>query len=138
MFFLVNFSFDEVGPDQEVRHGYFNVLLASVSPDEMLTPENAEQKLRAYFEALQLKTDIFENIRNIYLEDLIEIQEISTAPVITHFQLSKGPLPESTIWSFPMGEIKGMLSHIWDSGQEHNVVDRTGNRNSEPFLSFDS
>jgi len=136
MFFLVNFSFDEIGADQSVRHGYFDIILASVGPDEILTPETAKEKIKEYLRSLKPKTDIFENVKNIYLDDLIEIKEISTMPVMIRFQSSLGSVPESTSWSFPMGEKNDLISYVWNTGQEHTILSKNGERATDPFLNF--
>ena len=94
MIYIGYFSFDELGPEKEVRHGYFSCVVEA---------DNADAATNEFKELISRKKmdDIFSNIVAVYMEDIIEIQNIPQKAIVTRIQSSAGEFPKSVSRSLP-------------------------------------
>jgi hypothetical protein len=95
LLYIGHFSFDEKDGTGTIRHGYFTCIVGAVNPDA------AVPRLIDHILALH-KTELpFTNIVNVYLEDLIQVPDIPSEPIVTRVQSSKGKFPDSISYSLP-------------------------------------
>lgn len=138
MLYSGHFSFDETGKAGEERHGYFTCIVSSA------TPELALQKFRQRIHTIRegMKEPLFQNIRAIYVEDIVEIADSPEDPVVTRFQSSEGPFPKSVSCSLPTTKFSDINAYQWVPGSEaHTEKDRHGKQGGEyteaaPFIRF--
>jgi hypothetical protein len=95
MLYTGHFSFDEVGLEGEIRHGYLTTVVDTDSI-ELATKEFKELLL-----SMKKTEKAFERIVNIYLEDIVEFQHVPTKAIITRIQSSAGRFPKSVTHSLP-------------------------------------
>lgn len=133
MFYLGYFSFDELGFEDEERHGYFNCMVEADSPDTAL------ERFKNHI--MDMKTDdpLFGRIVKIYVEDLVEVKNIPDKPVVTRFQSSTGHFPKSISMSLPSVKSDDFASFRWaKDGMESGAGDTEEEyMTSEPFIHFD-
>ena len=84
MLYIGHFSFDEIAPEREVRHGYLTTVV-DVNNIERATDEFKELLL-----SMKKTGGAFEGIVNIYLEDIVEFHHVPA-----------GEFPESITHSLP-------------------------------------
>ena len=95
MLYIGHFSFDEIAPEREVRHGYLTTVV-DVNNIERATDEFKELLL-----SMKKTGGAFEGIVNIYLEDIVEFPHVPAKAIITKIQSSAGEFPESITHSLP-------------------------------------
>ena len=132
MLYSGHFSFDELGTDQEQRHGYFTCLVdADNAPEALKKFKKRIGELRS-----DESNDFFSAVQAVYLEDLIEISTPPRKAVITRFQSSRGEFPKSRTYSFPASETSHLQAFQWRPDDAANIVDDEGFQESKPFLNF--
>ena len=136
MLYSGHFSFDEFNGSDGERHGYFTCIVASA------TPELALQKFRQRIHTIREEnlSPLFQNIRAVYVEDIVEIAEDPEAPVITRFQSSEGPFPKSVSCALPASKTDDVKAFQWVS-DEGSPVHRDSDGQQEyneavPFIEF--
>lgn len=95
MLYIGHFSFDEAEATAQSRHGYFTVLTQAASA------EAAADAFKTLIKDRKESDPIFEPIKAVYIEDILEFPEIPENPVITRLQSSAGEFPESVSHSLP-------------------------------------
>jgi hypothetical protein len=132
MFYIGHFSFDELGPGKEIRHGYFTCV---IDADEAGTAADAFRELII---SLKKKNDTFTNIITVYMEDIIEIQDLPQKAIITRIQSSTGEFPKSISTSLPHAVAPGINVY----GYTPDIIEKETDRGTEeyketrPFIKF--
>jgi hypothetical protein len=132
MIYIGHFSFDELGDQQEPRHGYFTSLV------ETENAETAANDFKELIFSLKKMNDIFRNIVTVYLEDIIEIRDVPRTAIATRIQSSAGEFPKSITKSLPNVAVPGINVYGWAPDIEDGKTDR-GNekyKESKPFIKF--
>jgi hypothetical protein len=130
MLYVGHFSFDEIGPEDEIRHGYFTCIAEAEDPD------GATDKFKEYLVGLKGSDELFEGVVAIYIEDIIEIQKLPKTPFITRLQSSPGEFPESVSISLPSGDNPELTAYGWGPDvEEENKGEEVVE--TQPFLQFD-
>lgn len=130
MLYVGHFSFDELG-DEGPRHGYFTMLAQAEGPEE------AVEKFRGRIQQLKGNGDLFNGVRALYVEDVVEIREFPADPVISRFQSSEGQFPRSQSQPLPAAEPDGVSVYglATEGGRE---TDGDGYPEVRPFMTFDN
>ncbi|MGD9044753.1 MAG: hypothetical protein PVG06_13625 [Desulfobacterales bacterium] len=107
MIYIGHFSFDELGPEKEVCHGYFSCVVEADKADA------AGSEFKELIPSLKKMNDIFSNIVTVYIEDIIEIRDVPRRAIITRIQSSVGEFPKSVSRSLPHVESPGINVYGW-------------------------
>ena len=132
MIYMGHFSFDELGYEKEIRHGYFTCVVETDSAEE------AANEFKELIFSLKRMNDIFSNIVTVYLEDIIEIRDIPRKAIVTRIQSSAGEFPKSVSKSLPHVVAPGINVYGWAPDMEENETDRDteGYKPTKPFIKF--
>ena len=132
MIYIGHFSFDEFGPEKEVRHGYFTCLV------ETNTADAAALEFKELIFSLKKMDGNFSNIATVYLEDIIEIRDVPRRAIVTRIQSSAGEFPKSVSRSLPNVEAPGINVYGWAPEIEESETDRNAEeyKAAEPFIKF--
>jgi hypothetical protein len=132
MIYIGHFSFDEFGPEKEVRHGYFTCLV------ETNTADAATLEFKELIFSLKKMDGNFSNIATVYLEDIIEIRDVPRRAIVTRIQSSAGEFPKSVSRSLPNVEAPGINVYGWAPEIEERETDRNTEeyKAAEPFIKF--
>lgn len=138
MLYSGHFSFDETDNTGNDRHGYFTCVVSAG------TPELALQKFRQRIHTIreELKEPLFQNIRAIYVEDIVQIADNPEEAVVTRFQSSEGSFPKSRSCSLPATNFKDIKAYQWiPRPEEHEESTPSDNNTDEykeatPFVRF--
>ena len=95
MLYIGHFSFDEIAPDQEVRHGYFTTV---VDADNI---ERATAEFKELIYAMKKTHGVFKRMAAVYLEDVVEFYHIPRKAIVTQIHTSAGEFPETITHSLP-------------------------------------
>jgi hypothetical protein len=134
MIYIGHFSFDELGTEKEVRHGYFSCVVESDKGDA------AANEFKELISSLKRMNDIFRNIVTVYMEDIIEIRDIPRRAIITRIQSSAGEFPKSVSRSLPHIESPGINVYGWapDIAEDEKKPNQEGYKVAKPFIKFES
>ena len=132
MIYIGHFSFDELGTDKEVRHGYFSCVVDSVSA------EAAANEFKELILSLKKMDGVFNKIITIYMEDIIELRNVPRKAIVTRIQSSAGKFPKSITKSLPHVAAPGINVYGWAPDMKANETDQNtdGYKVSEPFIKF--
>jgi hypothetical protein len=132
MIYIGYFSFDELGPENEVRHGYFSCVVETASA------EAATNEFKELILSLKKMNDVFSNIVTVYLEDIIELRDVPRRAIVTRIQSSAGEFPKSISRSLPHVVAPGINVYGWSPDMEKNETDRYKEEYTftEPFIKF--
>jgi hypothetical protein len=132
MVYIGYFSFDELGADNEARHGYFSCVVDTDSA------EAAVNEFKELIFSLKKMDDIFSNIVNVYIEDIIEMREIPRRAIVTRIQSSAGEFPKSVSRSLPYVVAPGINVYGW--APDIDETEAGGNKEeykaATPFIKF--
>ena len=95
MLYIAYFSFDEIGPAQDIRHGYFSSV---VNTDSI---EHAASEFKELVLQMKKTEKSFRNIVAVYIEDIFEFNHIPTKAIVTRIQSSAGEFPKSISHTLP-------------------------------------
>lgn len=132
MLYIGHFSFDERGPEKEVRHGYFTCVVETDSA------ESAANEFKELIFSLRRMDDIFANMVTVYMEDIIEMRNIPRRAIVTRIQSSAGEFPKSVSRSLPKVVAPGISAYGWAPDVEQTEADRSaeGYKPAKPFITF--
>jgi len=132
MIYIGHFSFDELGPANEARHGYFSCVV------EIESAEAAANEFKELIFSLKKMNDFFSNIKVVYMEDIIEIRDVPRRAICTHIQSSAGEFPKSISKSLPYVVAPGINVYGWSPDMEENETGRNKEeyKATEPFIKF--
>jgi len=97
MIYVGHFSFDEIGSENQARHGYFTGLVQAADVDR------AVQQFKERITALRKNHEAMQTVTAVYIEDIVEFERLPDQPVITRLQSSEGAFPRSVSRSLPDG-----------------------------------
>jgi hypothetical protein len=130
--YLGHYTFVGEQPDDsasagEMLHGWFTALCEASSADE------AKDKFGGLIEALEGEGfTLFDSVRNVYLEDITEVESLPEAGVLARWQEYDGSIPFGTISTNLPGPTEGVESYTWErdlaDDEEYEV---------EPFYVFE-
>lgn len=132
MIYIGHFSFDELGSENEVRHGYFSCVV------ETENAEVAASEFKELIFSFKKMNDFFSNIVTVYMEDIIELREVPRKAIVTRIQSSAGEFPKSVSRSLPHVVAPGINVYGWSPDVDENESDRnkTEYKTTEPFIKF--
>lgn len=132
MIYIGHFSFDEVGAEKEIRHGYFSCVVKTDSA------EIAANEFKELILSLKKMNDVFSSMVTIYLEDIIELRDVPRRAIVTRIQSSAGEFPKSITRSLPNVESPGIIVYGWAPDIEADETDRNSDeyKTSKPFIKF--
>lgn len=96
MLYFGHFSFDELGPENQDRHGYFMCTVEAQNAD------SAANIFKDYILRLKKTAKFFHGVVAVYIEDIVEIRNLPTKPIIIRFQSSEGHFPKSISRQLPV------------------------------------
>lgn len=131
MIFIGHFSLDELGWDNEPRHGYLTCLVEAENADRAM--EDFERLLKE----LQSKEEDCAGWKAVYIEDVIEMAEIPTRAIVTRYQSSSGEFPKSISHTLPRADSPDRVAYGLETDVEQLAREGEG-RYSEmtPFIVF--
>ena len=124
MRYMAHFSFDE---SNHKKHGYFTMLLSADST------EKAVQAMRAKIMEIRNSTHAFDDMDEIYLDDIIEIDRFPQTPVLMRYE-SMDLKDQTTLSSNPIDQQGLQVFHWWPRGSEQEY--QKEKYNIEPFVSW--
>lgn len=131
MLFIGHFTFDEIGIDDQPKHGYFSSIVDAENPDA------AVEKFAAHIKRMKTEIPQMSDVVNVYIEEILRIGEIPTTPVMTRLQSSEGEFPRSVSHCLPGAfdqeiEAFGFVPDV----ENHEMPNDGGFIESKPFLTF--
>ncbi|MGD2037694.1 MAG: hypothetical protein PVH28_07410 [Desulfobacterales bacterium] len=132
MIYIGHFSFDELGAEKEIRHGYFSCVVETDSADA------AANEFKELILSLKKMNDVFSNMVTVYLEDIIELRDVPQRAIVTRIQSSAGEFPKSISRSLPHVVAPGINVYGWAPDIEADETDRNAGKytTSKPFIKF--
>jgi hypothetical protein len=132
MIYIGYFSFDELGAENEIRHGYFSCVVDTDSA------ESAVNEFKELIYSLKKMDGIFSNIVTVYIEDIIEIRDVPRRAIVTRIQSSAGEFPKSVSRSLPYVAAPGINVYGWapDNDESETGQDTVEYKASTPFIKF--
>jgi len=133
MLYIGHFSFDELGSQKQIRHGYFSCLVETVSAGA------AADEFKELIVSLKKMEDTFRNMVAVYMEDIIEIHHVPRTAIVTRIQSSSGEFPNSVSKSLPNVVAPGINAYGWAPDIEKNEIngDAGEYKAATPFIKFD-
>lgn len=126
MKYIAHFTFDE---DHHKKHGYFTMLLTAESTDK------AVRAMRDKIMAIRNGTHAFDDMDEIYLDDIIEIDNFPEQPVLMRYE-SMDLADHSTLSSNPIDQTGLHVFHWWPSTKEPEF--REKKYTLEPFVRWET
>jgi len=108
MRYMAHFTFDE---ENHQKHGYFTMLLSAASTEEAVTA------LRTKIMDIRNGTHAFDEVDEIFLDDIIEIDKFPEKPVLMRYE-SMDLKDQSTLSSNPIDQQGLQVFHWWPRGKE--------------------
>ena len=132
MLYIGHFSFDEIGLALEIRHGYFTSL---VDADNI---ERAVTEFKELILSMKKMEDTFQRIVAVYLEDIIEFQQLPEKAIVTRIQSSAGEFPKSITHSLPGVASPGINTYGLEADVRASEDQLTTDefKESKPFIKF--
>ena len=132
MLYIGHFSFDEIGLAQEIRHGYFTSV---VDADNI---ERAVTEFKELILSIKRMEDTFQRIAAVYLEDIVEFQQLPEKAIVSRIQSSAGEFPESITHSLPGVANPGINVYGLEADVRitENELDTDEFKESKPFIKF--
>jgi len=118
MLYIGHFSFDEVGPENKDRHGYFTCTAEAEDVD------GATEIFKAYIVSLKETVAFFQDVVAVYIEDIVEILKVPARPVLIQFQSSEGRFPKSV--SRPLPVIDHPDIQVYGLAADVNRIEKKG------------
>lgn len=131
MLYIGHFSFDEIDPAGKPKHGYLSCIVDADSADD------ATAKFEAHIKAMQAELEEMAGLVHVYIEEILSVQTIPEAPIITRMQSSEGEFPESTSYTLPGVIGEDVTAYGFKPDVEiHDRPTDGGFVQAEPFISF--
>ena len=132
MLYIGHFSFDEIGMEQENRHGYFTTV---VDTDSI---ERATTEFKELIRSMKKMEGTFQRIAAVYLEDIIEFKQVPEKAIVSRIQSSSGEFPKSITHSLPGVANPGI--QVYGLEADVRAIDNELNsdkyKESKPFIKF--
>lgn len=130
MIYVGHFSFDEVGLENQARHGYFSGLLEATDIDA------AVEQFKARIAELKHNHEAMQHVVAVYIEDILEFEHVPQQPVITRLQSSEGPFPKSISRSLPGNSQQRAQAYGYRPDVNQNQAESENFPEMTPFLKF--
>jgi hypothetical protein len=132
MLYIGHFTFDEIGTGQEIRHGYFSTVVDADNTQSAVT------EFKELILSMKGMEDTFQRIAAVYLEDLIEFQQLPEKAIVSRIQSSAGEFPESITHSLPGVANPGINIYGLEANVRatENELDTDEFKESKPFIKF--
>jgi hypothetical protein len=132
MLYIGHFTFDEIGTGQEIRHGYFSTV---VDADNI---QRAVAEFKELILSIKRMEDTFQRIAAVYLEDIVEFQQLPEKAIVSRIQSSAGEFPESITHSLPGVANPGINVYGLEADVRttENELDTDEFKESRPFIKF--
>jgi len=130
MIYVGHFSFDEIGKENQARHGYFTCLVEDAEIDR------AMQQFKDRIIELKQTHEALRPVAAVYIEDILEFEQIPDRPVITRLQSSEGPFPKSISRTLPDHSIQKVQAYGYRPDVDQNQAGGENFQEMTPFLKF--
>ena len=132
MLYIGHFTFDEIGTGQKIRHGYFSTV---VNADNI---QRAVAEFKELILSIKKMEDTFQRIAAVYLEDIVEFQQLPEKAIVSRIQSSAGEFPESITHSLPGVANPGINVYGLEADVRttENELDTDEFKESKPFIKF--
>jgi hypothetical protein len=132
MLYIGHFSFDEIGPEGGVRHGYLTTVV------DAKNIENATNEFKELLLSMKKTENALKGIVDIYLEDIVEFHSVPGKAIISRIQSSEGEFPKSITHSLPGVTSPGI--NIYGLGPDvranENEPDNDEYKETRTFIKF--
>lgn len=122
MRYMAHFTFDE---ENHKKHGYFTMLLSADSAEE------AVRSIRDKLMAVRNGSHAFDDVDEIYLDDIIEIERFPEKPVLLRYE-SMDVKDQTTLSANPIDQQGLKVLHWWPRGKEQGY--QKEKFDIEPFI----
>ncbi len=122
MRYMAHFTFDE---ENHSKHGYFTMMLSAGSAEE------AVRAMRDKLTAIRNGTHAFDEVDEIYLDDIIEIEQFPENPVLLRYE-SMDLKDQTTLSSNPIDQKGLKVLHWWPRDKEEEY--KKEKFEIEPFI----
>ena len=122
MKYMAHFTFDE---ENHKKHGYFTMLLSADSAEE------AVRSIRDKLMAVRNGSHAFDDVDEIYLDDIIEIERFPEKPVLLRYE-SMDVKDQTTLSANPIDQQGLKVLHWWPRGKEQGY--QKEKFDIEPFI----
>ena len=131
MLFIGHFSFDELDAGVRQKHGYFSSIVDAETPDD------AVAKFETHIRATKENRSEMADVVNVYIEEILRIENIPDTPLMTRFQSSEGIFPPSVSYALPGVESRQVDAFGYTPDVEkHGASDQGDFVESQPFITF--
>jgi len=122
MRYMAHFTFDE---ENHKKHGYFTMLLSADSAEE------AVRSIRDKLMAIRNGSHAFDDVDEIYLDDIIEIEQFPEKPVLLRYE-SMDLKDQTTLSANPIDQQGLKVLHWWPREKEQEY--QKEKFDIEPFI----
>ncbi len=131
MLFIGHFSFDEISPEGDPKHGYFSSIVDAETPDA------AVAKFEKHIKRMKTQVREMSAVVNDYIEEILRVPDIPETPIITRLQSSDGAFPPSISHALPgvhneKIDAFGLAAEV----EKHEKTNDGGFVESQPFITF--
>ena len=126
MFYLAHFLF-ESNETEDRSYGYFTCLAQAEDTDKAM--DKFEDQILAMAET----SDLFDEVKNIYLEDIIEFDKLPEQALVARFEMFAGERPSSANITLPEQTGADEVSFYRPISENEESVEGI----LVPFISFD-
>jgi hypothetical protein len=119
---MAHLTFDE---ENHKKHGYFTMLLSADSAEE------AVSSIRDKLMAVRNGSHAFDDVDEIYLDDIIEIERFPEKPVLLRYE-SMDVKDQTTLSANPIDQQGLKVLHWWPRGKEQGY--QKEKFDIEPFI----
>ncbi|MBN2126251.1 MAG: hypothetical protein JW821_18270 [Deltaproteobacteria bacterium] len=127
MYYFGHFSFERTDPEGEESHGYFTCLVRADDFDSALG------KFRSHIEELRSSGEFFSGSVLIYVDDVIEAQDIPDKVIALNFREFCGEIPSSVTCSILSDDLDGCEICEWLPED----LDEDEDYDEAPFMVFE-
>jgi hypothetical protein len=133
MLFIGHFSFDELEASGLPKHGYFSSIVDAKDPDD------AVAKFENHIKEMKKNAKEMTHVEKVYIEEILQIQNIPDQPIITRLQSSNGDFPKSVSHSLPgvYGEDVQAFGYAPEV-EDHEMLNDGDFIEAKPFIVFDN
>ena len=133
MLYLGHFSFDGEKPEGDLlarpTTGWFTLLVEANSADEAL------DRFGDLIESVEDRSDVFDSVTNVYLDDVTEVRELPAEGVLAHWhEYPETDALASISTSLPPAAPDGVASFVWRTNEAGEEED---GETVEPFYTWE-
>ena len=128
MLYLGHFSFHGSHQEGEQQYGFFNCVIEADSV------ERATELIRVHIQKVKASDDLFDGVDEIYLDEIIEIPEVSSEGLITNYICIHGDMPPLLRCPIENNESTGAECYGWISDEDEHPENEA--YEIKPFVEF--